>query len=206
MLRVGLTGGIAAGKSTVAQHLAQLGAVLIDYDGIAHELMARGGAAVGPIREAFGPQAVGTDGAVDRAWLAQAVFSDNRLRERINALTHPLIFRQAAQLEQEYCSQPQVVVHDVPLLADVWQTQPFSFAHVLSVEAPEEVRIARMVNVRHMSQAQAVARVRSQATQAQRKQIADIIIDSSLPVEQMFEHLDKIYSGLSRQAGEGKPV
>ncbi|WP_236632646.1 dephospho-CoA kinase [Bifidobacterium xylocopae] len=200
MLRVGLTGGIAAGKSTVSGHLADLGARIIDYDAIAHRIMEPGGEAVGPVREAFGPRAIRVDGSVDRPWLARLVFSDDRNRRRLNALTHPLIVELACRQDAAWGHQAEVVVHDIPLLADVRGAIPFTFAHVITVEAPAEVRIARMVNERHMTRDQAVARVESQAVAEDRERLADIVIDSSVPIEQMFERLDTIYEDLRRQA------
>ncbi|BDR54476.1 dephospho-CoA kinase [Bombiscardovia apis] len=200
MLRVGLTGGIAAGKSTVARRFVEAGACLIDYDRIAHEITEPGGLAIEPIYAAFGKQAIESNGALNRIWLASQVFSSPAQLKRLNTIEHPLIYQEAARLEEPWMDTASVVVHDVPLLASVYQTIPFSFDFIITVEAPETTRIARMVNERHMTQAQAVARVANQASQADRERLADIVIDASQPIEQMFDCVDRIYVQLQQQA------
>ncbi|AKV55154.1 dephospho-CoA kinase [Bifidobacterium actinocoloniiforme DSM 22766] len=206
MLRVGLTGGIAAGKSTVSRRLGELGAWVIDYDRIAHRIMEAGGAAVEPIRKAFGGRAIGSDGSVDRAWLADRVFASGDLLARLDALTHPLIRQQAMHEEEPWRGSDRVVVHDIPLLTEIIGSIPLTFDRIITVEAPEQVRVARMVNERHMSRSQAIARVNAQASEADRRGLADTVIDSSLAIEQMFEQVDTIYEELSHQAQtQGEP-
>lgn len=205
MLRVGLTGGIAAGKSTVAARLVADGARLIDYDLLAHQVLASGGQAVEAVVGRFGRQVLAADGSVDRPLLAALVFGGartDRARADLDAIVHPAVYRQAARLEEEWADRPLVVVHDVPLLAQVGGHIPFSFDRVLDVEAPADVRIARMVNARHMTRDQAVGRIRSQASEEDRRRLADIVIDGSLPIEQMFDSVDRIYRDLASEAEE----
>ncbi|MCI1219859.1 MAG: dephospho-CoA kinase [Bifidobacterium sp.] len=220
MLRIALTGGIAAGKSTVAQHLKAQGLTLIDYDALARQVVAPGSAGLCAIVREFGPQAIDVDGKLDRAWLAGQVFGEHAApgaRERLGAIEHPLIYEAAKGIEQSLANENNegddagsggagvkgeirgndaalhaIVVHDVPLLAEVIGTMPFSFAHIVSVEAPEDVRIARMIDGRGMSRAQAMARIRYQSSETERRALADVIIDSTQPVERMFECVDTL--------------
>ena len=194
-MRIGLTGGIAAGKSTVTVRLAHLGACVIDYDALARMVVAPGGEALSRIVAEFGSDALNPDGTLDRAWLAERVFgrqAEPGARERLEAIEHPLIYREAARLENAH-PEARVVVHDIPLLAEVIDEIPFAFDHIVTVEAPESERIERMVNTRDMSRQQALDRIRHQSTQAQRQAIADIIIDSAQPMANMLQTVDRLY-------------
>ncbi|WP_308201367.1 dephospho-CoA kinase [Bifidobacterium sp. ESL0763] len=212
-MRIGLTGGIAAGKSTVAAHLRELGAHLIDYDRLARQVVEPGGEGMRRIAGEFGAKAVNSDGSLNREWMADHVFSPQAApdaRKRLDDIEHPLIYRRAQELEREIdreygmstvehgnagrLSLSPVIVHDVPLLAEVIDTIPFAFDHILSVEAPEEVRIERMERTRGMSRAQAEGRIRHQPGRERRETIADTVIDSTQPVEQMFERLDMLFA------------
>ncbi|OZG50008.1 dephospho-CoA kinase [Bombiscardovia coagulans] len=200
MLRVGLTGGIAAGKTTVARHLATLGAQIIDYDQIAHQLMSPTGVAVTQIQNAFGPHATDSTGGINRKWLSEEVFTDTSQRLKLNTIMHPLVYQVAAQMDESWTHSNKVVVHDIPLLADVYDTIPFHFAHILTVEAPTDIRISRMVNERHITRKQAVDRIASQAPRVRRECLSDVLIDSSVSIEQMFDNVDMIYNSLSQEA------
>ncbi|KFI46837.1 dephospho-CoA kinase [Bifidobacterium bohemicum] len=220
-MRIGLTGGIAAGKSTVAAHLTELGAVIIDYDKLARQVVAPGSPGLQKIVHAFGPEALMQDGSLDRAWLAGHVFgvADEGARRRLDAIEHPLVYQLAEVKESqtllEHAHVPAeqteegrhagggrsadlrggscvVIVHDVPLLAEVIDEIPFDFDHIITVEAPEEVRVRRMMDTRAMSREQAEARISHQSTRAQREAIADVVVDATQPVEQMFEHVDML--------------
>ncbi|WEV42522.1 dephospho-CoA kinase [Bifidobacterium sp. ESL0682] len=199
-MRIGLTGGIAAGKSTVDAHLKKRGAYLIDYDQLAREVVAPGSEGIREIVEEFGPEAMQSDGSLNRKWMADHVFSPQAApdaKQRLDDIEHPLIYRRARELEKqiaERSSSNPVIVHDVPLLAEVIDTIPFQFDHILTVEAPEETRIQRMMNTRGMSREQAEGRIRHQTTREQREAIADVVIDSTQPIEQMFEHLDMLFA------------
>ena len=195
-MRIGLTGGIAAGKSTVASRLRDLGAFVIDYDELSREVVAPGSPGLQRIEATFGPETIDRkSGGLNRAWLANTVFAQGGEveRQRLNAIIHPLVFAHAQAIESGI-QDSRIVVHDVPLLADVLDSIPVKFAHIITVEAPEEERIARMVNERHMTRAQAVARIASQSTRQHREAIADVVIDASQPIEHMFECVDRLYT------------
>ncbi|MBT1172988.1 dephospho-CoA kinase [Bifidobacterium sp. MA2] len=204
VIRIGLTGGIAAGKSTVAARLAELGALHIDYDALARRVVEPGGAALPAIAREFGPDSLNPDGTMNRAWIADHVFGRDAApgaRERLDAIEHPLIYAEAARLE---CGHPDaaVVVHDVPLLAEVIGSIPFRFDCIVTVEAPVETRIARMIATRGMTRGQAEARIRHQSTCAEREAIADIVIDSTRPVERMFDEVDRLYADWTGRKGQ----
>ena len=203
MIRVGLTGGIAAGKSTVAARLAQDGAKVIDYDRLSHEVIAPGGPGVGPVLDRFGTDCGDGQGGVDRSALAARVFGGpaaDRDREDLDDIIHPLVYDLAAKAEQPWLEGSGVVVHEVPLLTEVGSSIPFRFDRVLLVEAPSQVRIARMVNQRHMTPSQAVERIGSQTSSSSRRAQADLLVDGSQPIEQMFESVDRIYEELKSLA------
>ncbi|MBW3091395.1 dephospho-CoA kinase [Bifidobacterium sp. 82T10] len=207
-MRIGLTGGIAAGKSTASRRLAELGATVIDYDLLARHVVAPGSVGLGRIADEFGPAAIGRDGGLDRAWMADHAFGPNApdgARERLDAIEHPLIYDEAARLEHDAIAafdhagagngdRTLVIVHDVPLLAEVIGTIPFRFDHIVTVEAPIDVRIARMMGERGMSREQAEGRVRHQSDEATRRGIADVVIDSTQSIEQMFDAVDRLYA------------
>ncbi|WEV65190.1 dephospho-CoA kinase [Bifidobacterium sp. ESL0764] len=212
-MRIGLTGGIAAGKSTVAAHLKGLGACLVDYDQLARQVVEPGSVGMRRIVREFGAEAMNPDGSLNRRWMAAHVFSPQAApdaRQRLDEIEHPLIYQRAQELERQIVekyrirtverensgqsSLSPVIVHDVPLLAEVIDTIPFSFDHILTVEAPEEVRIQRMMEARGMSREQAEGRIRHQSSRGQREAIADVVIDSTQPIEQMFERLDMLFA------------
>lgn len=196
VIRVGLTGGIAAGKSTAAKRLRQLGALHIDYDAIAHAVVRPGGAALPRIVDEFGSEALSPDGSLDRAWLAERVFGAAAApgaRERLDAIEHPLIYAEAKRIEEAH-PRAVLVVHDVPLLAEVLANGdiPFAFDHIITVEAPVGERIRRMMDERGMTRGQAEDRIRHQSTRAEREAIADVVIDTTRPIEQTYECLDRL--------------
>ena len=205
MVRVGVTGGIAAGKSTVVSRLRRLGAAIIDYDVLARQVVEPGGVGLSRIIREFGPDAVDGEGMLDRAWIAEHVFgaaAESEARERLDAIEHPLIYAQAEWMECRFVAERRtsasgsalVVVHDVPLLAEVIASMPFDFDHIVTVEAPEDVRIARMMGERGMTREQAEGRIRHQSSRGEREAIADTVIDSTQSMEQMFEEVDRLYA------------
>ncbi|WP_242689605.1 dephospho-CoA kinase [Bifidobacterium imperatoris] len=201
IMRIGLTGGIAAGKSTVSARFAELGAVIIDYDALAHRIVEPGGEALTEIAEVFGPEALLVDGTLNRAWMADHVFGAHArpgARERLDAIEHPLIYRLAAQQEQT-CTSSDIIIHDVPLLAEVIDSIPFSFDHIITVEAPVCMRLDRMIEERGMSLEQAEGRIRHQSSESERRAIADIVIDSAQPMAKMMVQVDGIYQRLLGQ-------
>ncbi|MDN5604217.1 dephospho-CoA kinase [Rothia sp. HC945] len=178
--RVGLTGGIGSGKSTVAQLLQEHGAVVIDADAISRQLTAKGSPVLDRIRDAFGAHVLTDSGELDRAALAKIVFDDETARERLNSIVHPAVRQESARLVDEAARAETfsgVVVQDIPLLVETGQAD--SFDGVVVVEAPESVRIDRLVTARGMKEDDARSRIRSQATNDQRRAIATWIIDNS---------------------------
>ena len=198
MLRIGLTGGIAAGKSTVSARLRELGAALIDYDVLARQVVEPGGVGLRRIVDCFGADALTEQGELDRAWMARHVFSGHdaeRARKRLDDIEHPLIYDAAGKIEGAIAADDprSVVVHDIPLLAEVIDGIPFRFDHVVTVEAPEQLRVDRMVSTRGMTRKDALARIRHQSSVEQRRAIADAVIDSARPMECMLESVDMLY-------------
>lgn len=195
-MRVGLTGGIGAGKSTVSARLAHLGARVIDYDAISHALTRPGGAAIAPIREQFGPHAIADDGSLDRPWVASRIFGADPAhtanRERLNAIIHPLVYEQAARQE----AGGGIVVHDIPLLTEVLGGIPFAFRHIITVEAPDDLRVERLMATRGMSEAAARARMASQTDDEARRLAADITIPNDSDLESLYRVVDEVWSRL----------
>lgn len=196
-MRIGLTGGIAAGKSTVAARLRELGALHIDYDALAHDVVRPGGVALPRIEAEFGADALNADGTLNRSWMADHVFGKDAqpdARARLDAIEHPLIYAEASLAEQLH-PEARIIVHDVPLLAEVIDDIPFTFDHIVTVEAPVCMRLERLVEERGMSLEQAEARIRHQSSEEERRAIADIVIDSAQPVAGMMAQVNEIYQG-----------
>lgn len=175
MLRVGLTGGIGAGKSTVAAQLASLGAVVIDADRIAREVVEPGTPGLEAVVGAFGPEVLTGDGALDRAALAARVFDDDEARGTLNGVLHPLIGARTAALIAAIAADT-VVVHDVPLIVENRMAPAFHLVLVVGVDESERVR--RLQSDRGMSGEDARARVAAQASDAQRRAVADVWLDN----------------------------
>lgn len=176
MLRVGLTGGIGAGKSTVATRLVEHGAVLIDADRLAREVVEPGTPGLAAVVEAFGQRVLAPDGSLDRPALAAVAFADAQARTRLNGILHPLIgHRTAEQLES--AAEDAVVVHDVPLLVENGLAPMYHL--VIVVHAAEGVRVRRIVGDRGMTEDDARARVAAQASDAERRAAADVWLDNS---------------------------
>jgi dephospho-CoA kinase len=187
MLRIGLTGGIGAGKSTVARRLGELGATVIDADRLAREVVEPGTPGLAAVVEAFGPQVLLADGRLDRPALGQIVFGDAGQLARLNAIVHPLVGERTRALV-EHAPTDAVLVHDVPLLVENRATGGFDL--VMIVDAPEEERIRRLVGDRGMSRDDALARIRAQASDEQRRAVADIWIDNSGSPEATRDQVD----------------
>jgi dephospho-CoA kinase len=176
VLTIGLTGGIGAGKSEVARLLTTYGAVLIDADRIAREVVEPGTAGLAEVVAQFGPGVLTADGALDRATMARLVFGDEGARRRLEAVVHPLVAQRTQEL---LASVPPdaVVVHDVPLLVEKGYAPRYDM--VVVVEAPEDVRVDRLVQHRGFSAEDARARIAVQATPAERAAVADVVIDNA---------------------------
>ncbi|NAZ76220.1 dephospho-CoA kinase, partial [Kineococcus sp. T13] len=173
MLRVGLTGGIGAGKSTVARQLLELGAVLVDADVLAREVVARGTPGLAAVLERFGPGVLTADGELDRPALGRLVFGDDGARAALNAIVHPLVAARRAELAAA-APADAVVVEDVPLLVETGAAPGYPL--VVVVEAPEEERVRRLVQERGMRAQDARARLAAQAGDEQRRAAADVLL------------------------------
>lgn len=173
MLRIGLTGGIGAGKSEVAQRLAHRGAVVIDADRLAREVVAPGTEGLREVVAEFGEALLDRSGGLDRAALARAVFDDEPARRRLERIVHPRVRARTAELTGA-APADAIVVNDVPLLVEVGLAA--SYHLVLVVEAAEEIRVARLVHGRGMSEPEARARIASQTTDADRRAAADVLL------------------------------
>ena len=197
MLRVGLTGGIGSGKSAVSARLAALGAVVIDGDKAARAVVEPGTPGLARIAETFGPGVLTPDGALDRPKLAAIVFADDAAREKLNAITHPLIhdYIKAAEDAAAAAGGPDtIVVHDIPLLAEGQRAG--EFAVVIVVDAPVEVRLERLTAQRGMTREQAHARMAAQVTREQRLAIADIVIDNSGTLADLDRRVAEVWADL----------
>lgn len=192
MLRIGLTGGIGAGKSTVSATLARLGAVVVDADALAREVVGPGTPGLGAVVEAFGVGVLAPDGSLDRTALGALVFADDGRRRALEAITHPLVARRTAELVGA-APTDAVVVHDVPLIVEKGMGALYHL--VVVVDAPEEVRMARLVATRGMSEADARARMRAQASDDARRAAADVWLDNDRPGLEVRAELERLWQG-----------
>ncbi|TNC21913.1 dephospho-CoA kinase [Amycolatopsis alkalitolerans] len=191
MLRVGLTGGIGAGKSTVAARLAEHGAVLIDADKLAREVVEPGTEGLAALAAEFGADILTAGGALDRAALAARAFTDEASRKRLNGIMHPLIGARTAEL-MAGAAADAVVVHDVPLLVEGGLGANYHL--VLVVDAPVEVRVRRLVHARGMAEADARARIAAQASERQRRAAADVWLDNSQSPDVVLADVDRLWA------------
>ncbi|MGW6392207.1 dephospho-CoA kinase [Streptomyces sp. NPDC055103] len=197
MLKVGLTGGIGAGKSEVSRLLVSYGAVLIDADRIAREVVEPGTPGLAAVVEAFGDDVLTEDGALDRPKLGSIVFADADRLATLNAIVHPLVGARSAELESR-AGTGDVVVHDVPLLAENGLAPLYDL--VVVVDASPETQLDRLVRLRGMAESEARARMAAQATRAQRLAIAELVIDNDGPLEALEPQVRKVWDELERRA------
>ena len=193
MVRVGLTGGIASGKSMVAEELAARGAVIIDADLLAREVVEPGTPALAAIIDRFGPEVV-RDGQLDRARLAQIVFADPLARNDLERIVHPAVRARAAELERA-AGDAAVVVHVIPLLVETGQHQGFDL--VVTVDADHETQIQRLMLRDGFSRAEAESRIAAQASREDRKRAADVVLDNTGSLAQLREQIDALWTELS---------
>ncbi|MBF4619756.1 dephospho-CoA kinase [Clavibacter sp. VKM Ac-2542] len=198
---IGLTGGIAAGKTVVADRLAELGAVRIDADRLAREVVEPGTPALAEIARRFGPGVIAADGSLDRPALGAVVFQDPDARRDLEAITHPAVralsaARMAAAGEAD---ADAVVVYDIPLLVESGRVDEFD--RIVVVHAPREERIRRLVELRGMSTEEAERRIASQATDEERLAVADEVVDSGISLTSTLAQTDRLWANLSGGVG-----
>jgi dephospho-CoA kinase len=202
MYLIGLTGGIASGKTAVAARLSELGAVVVDADALAREVVEPGTPALAEIAAEFGDAVIAPDGSLDRPALGAIVFSQPDRLARLNAITHPAVWRRARDLfsAAEAADPHAVVVYDVPLLVEAAGTRPISFDLVVVVQADVETRLQRLVELRGMDRAEAARRIGSQATDADRLAIADVVIDSNGTLDETMRRVDALWADVAARA------
>jgi len=200
---IALTGGIASGKSLAAARLRELGAVHIDADALAREVVEPGTDALALIAEEFGPGVLQADGSLDRPALGTIVFADAEKRETLNRITHPRVRELTARriAEAEEADPSAVVVYDVPLLVEGSGHRGFDFDSIVVVQADTQARIRRMTEHRGMSEEEALHRINSQATDAERLAVADIVLDNNGEVDALIEQVDRLWETLRAQDG-----
>ena len=195
MLTVGLTGGIGSGKSTVGELLVGRGAVLIDADRIAREVVVPGGAAYQPLVDRFGTGILRPDGTLDRAALAAIAFADADSLAALNSITHPAIAAVMAQRRAAEESGDHVVVLDIPLLTPEHRDVS-SLDVVVVVDCPVEVAVERLVRQRGFSREDAQARIAAQVSREERRRYADFVIDNSSDRDHLVVEVDRVWSAL----------
>ncbi len=202
MQRIGLTGGIAAGKSVVARRFAELGAVVIDADELARLAVQPGTSGYDEVVTAFGPQVVTPGGGLDREALARLVFADPDARRRLESIVHPQVRRLAAEREAAAAAADPaaVVVHDIPLLVETGQAD--SFGLVVVVAAPAALRVDRLVRLRGMPPDDAQARVGAQAPDGVREAAADVVLDGTGTDEGLRAQVDTLWRRLVAERAE----
>lgn len=195
---IALTGGIASGKSTVSNRLAEHGAVIVDADRLAREVVEPGTPGLEAIRRRFGDAVIAQDGTLDRPALGSVVFSDATALSDLNAITHPAVWRAALDrfAEAEAADDQAVVVYDVPLLVEASPDRPLRFDRVVVVEAERAERIRRLVADRGMSEQDAVRRIGAQADDEQRRAVADMVIDNNGTRDELLQRVDALWSDL----------
>lgn len=193
---IGLTGGIASGKSTIAARLAELGAVVVDADRIAREVVEPGTPALAAIGDAFGPGVIAADGSLDRPALGAIVFADAAALRVLNGITHPAVLREStARFRSAAEADPDaIVVYDVPLLVE--SDNDYAFDLVVVAHAEAATRARRLVELRGMDEQEATRRIGSQASDAERLAVADVVIDTDGTLAQTLAQVDALWDRL----------
>ena len=200
MLKVGLTGGIGAGKSAVAQRLARYGALVIDADQIARGVVEPGTPGLAQVVGLFGAGVLGPDGALDRRRLGEIVFGDDELRARLNAIIHPLVGARLRELE-EGADADAIIVEDVPLIAENGLASAYDL--VVVVDVPPRLQEERLVRERGMTPGQVAARMAAQASREQRLAIAGNVVDNSGSLDELDRQVGELWAELCRRARSG---
>ncbi|MFK4037990.1 dephospho-CoA kinase [Nonomuraea wenchangensis] len=200
MLKIGLTGGIGSGKSEVSRRLAAHGAVVIDADKIAREVVEPGTAGLARVVAAFGEEVLHPDGALDREKLGSIVFADSQKLAVLNGIVHPLVGERVAQLQAD-APGDAVVVYDVPLLAENKLAPMYDV--VIVVDAADEVRIRRLAEHRGMAETDAKARIAAQASREDRLAVADVVIANEGSLEELDARVAEVWTDLLRRGARG---
>ncbi|MFI7124335.1 dephospho-CoA kinase [Nonomuraea sp. NPDC050153] len=200
MLKTGLTGGIGSGKSEVSKRLAARGAVVIDADRIAREVVEPGTPGLARVVAAFGAGVLRPDGSLDREKLGSIVFADPERLAALNAIVHPLVGERVAEL-QSRSADDAITVYDVPLLAENHLAPMYDV--VIVVDAADETRIRRLAEHRGMPEADAKARIAAQASREDRLAVADIVIPNEGSLAELDARVDEVWAELTRRAGRG---
>ena len=196
-MRVGLTGGVASGKSTVSAILAELGAVVIDADQLAREVVAPGTEGLAEVVAAFGQDVLTAEGELDRPAMGAIVFADPEKRRVLESIIHPRVRARAAEIEAA-APPGAVVVHDIPLLAETGQGNGFDA--VVVVDVPAGVQVERMTGIRGMTREDAQARIGAQATREQRRAIATYVIENTGSLEDLRTEVERVLDELAARA------
>jgi len=201
VLTVGLTGGIGSGKSEVARRLADHGALVIDADALAREVVAPGTPGLTAVLDAFGPDLAGPDGSLDRERLGEIVFADPELRARLEAIVHPLVGARVAALTGA-APADAIVVHDVPLLVEAGLARNYDF--VVVVAAGVETQVRRLTEIRGMTESAARSRITAQAPLDAKLAVADFIVDNDGPLAHLPAQVELLWSRLSERAASAR--
>lgn len=202
MQLIALTGGIASGKSTIGRHLEELGAARIDADQLARDAVAEGSPGLAAVIERFGTQLLGADGALDRTALGNIVFNDPDALRDLNGIVHPEVRRLSKErITAAAEADPNaVIVYEIPLLVETGvdkKSVGFDWDLIVVADAPEELRVARMMELRGMTETEARGRIAHQASDEARRKVADVLIDTSGSEKHTLEQVDKLWVGLT---------
>ena len=202
MYLIGLTGGIASGKTVVARRLAEHGAVHIDADEIAREVVEPHQPALAEIEREFGSEVIGADGRLDRAALGAVIFTDPERRAALNAITHPAVKRRVQELVTiaESADPHAVVVYDVPLLVEAKVDSEHSFDLIVVANASTQTRMSRLIELRGLSREEAMHRLNSQVNDTERLAIADVVIDTNGTIDETLRQADDLWRKVSNSA------
>lgn len=202
MILVGLTGGLASGKSTVAAMLARRGAIVVDADELSRRAVAQGTPGLARIVETFGPEVLDADGGLDRSALAEIVFADEQKRRVLESIVHPEVFRLLGRVVDGYRATDAVVVFDAPLIVETGFDRACDF--VIVVSSPVDAQIARVARTRGMSEEEARARIASQASPAERESRADVVLANDGSVEDLESRVGPVWEELRTRAAASR--
>ena len=194
-MRIALTGGIGSGKSTVAHLLHSRGAIIVDADAIAREIVEPGQPALAEIRETFGPEVIGADGRLDRARLAEIVFADADALGMLNGITHPRIAERSGELLSR-APADAVVVYDMPLLVEQGPAALAGWDCIIVVDCPDDIRLQRLV-ARGLDAGDARRRMASQSSREERLAVADAVVDNSGDPAALEGQVDRLWTVIS---------